>query len=234
MMEVKYEKKINPKKKNDEIYFYYKRYDYLPEKINEDQIEIFFCDAGYESLSKSNLNKNFLYLFPENFTIGDISNININLSFPKGKSIRIWSCHKNIQEYLNFLYICYKYEGKNISVIFTDEYDKNVFSVGTLRYDEISSALEHTHILSAEEISTYKKEWQKLVKENGEIRLFVDNKVKSCKYNYLYNYIALYYDKENLSKTIWYLMAYDQENNLNDETYRFLINKLFNNKDDKK
>ncbi len=192
-------------------------------------VEIVFNDAGYTILSKSNLNKNILYLFPQNFTIGTINNINIKIPIDKDKSIRIWTSHKNIQEYLNFLYICYKFEGKNISVIFTEEYDESAYSISTLRDDEIPLALKYAHNFSENEIDKYKEEWIKLTKENSELRLFKNKIVQSVNYDYLYDYISKYYDKENLSNTIGNLMAHDQENNLNDETYKYLINKLFNN-----
>lgn len=161
---------------------------------NTNNLDVFFGYAAFTPLYKSPLINNDLYGFYEDFTMGSIKDIDIPINIDKDKTIRIWSSKSNTQEYLNFLYFCYKLPNE-ISVIFVNEYDEYVYSAGALNYKEVKELLKYEHNLTKEEKDKYKNEWIKLVNENSEIRLFENGKIISTNYDYLDKYIDKYYDK---------------------------------------
>lgn len=191
-------------------------------------VEVYFCDSGFTPLFHSDLKKNTFYSFEEDFSIGNIKNINIDINIDSSKNIRIWSSHSDIHEYLSFLYFCHQFHGQNISVVFVDDYSKYVFSIGTTIHHEIPEILKYEHKLTYEEIEKYKKEWLRLVEKNSELRLFKNKKVISVSYDYLNDYILKHYDKDNLYKSISNLMAADNENHFSSSIYKFLIERIKN------
>lgn len=192
------------------------------------QVEVYFGYSGFTPLFKSNLNKNNLYFFGEDFSIGNIKNIDFDINIDRNKKIRIWSSRTCMQEYLNFLYFCYKFQGRNISVVFVDDYSSNVYSLGATTSDEIPDMLKYEKELTFEELEKYKEDWVRLVNENGELRIFKDKKVMSVDYDYLNEYILKYYNKDmdNITRGVAKLMANDEGNNYSDAIYRFLIERL--------
>ena len=194
---------------------------------NMKNIDVFFGYAAFTPLYKSPLINNDLYGFYEDFTMGSIKDIDIPINIDKNKTIRIWSSKNNTQEYLNFLYFCYKLPNR-ISVIFVNEYDEYVYSAGALNYKEIKELLKYEHKLTKEEKDKYKNEWIKLVNENSEIRLFQNGKIISTNYDYLNSYIDKYYDENNIRRTVAALMGNDTENNLSSDIYNFLIERKKN------
>ena len=195
---------------------------------NTNKLDVFFGYAAFTPLYKSNLINNDLYAFYEDFTIGNIKDVDIPINIDKDKTVRIWSSRNNTQEYLNFLYFCYKLPNR-ISVIFVNEYDEYVYSAGALNYKEIKELLKYEHKLTDEEKDRYKNEWIKLVNENSEIRLFENGKIISTNYDYLDKYIDKYYDENNIRRTVTALMGNDTENNLSSDIYNFLIERKNNN-----
>ena len=189
---------------------------------NPNNLDVFFGYAAFTSLYTSNLINNDLYGFYEDFTMGSIKDIDIPINIDKDKTVRIWSSKSNTQEYLNFLYFCYKLPNE-ISVIFVNEYDEYVYSAGALNYKEVKELLKYEHKITTEEKDRYKNEWIKLVNGNSEIRLFQNGKIISTNYNYLNSYIDKYYDKNNIRRTVATLMGNDTENNLSSDIYNFLI-----------
>ena len=189
---------------------------------NMNKLDVFFGYAAFTPLYKSNSINNDLYAFYEDFTIGNIKDVDIPINIDKDKTVRIWSSRNNTQEYLNFLYFCYKLPNK-ISVIFVNEYDEYAHSVGEVATEEIAKLLEYEHKLTKEEKDRYKNEWIKLVNKNSEIRLFKNGKIISTNYDYLNSYIDKYYDENNIRRTVATLMGNDTENNLSSDIYNFLI-----------
>ena len=189
---------------------------------NMNNLDVFFGYAAFTPLYKSPLINNDLYGFYEDFTMGSIKDIDIPINIDKDKTVRIWSSKSNTQEYLNFLYFCYKLPNE-ISVIFVNEYDEYVYSAGALNYKEVKELLKYEHKITKEEKDRYKNEWIKLVNENSEIRLFKNGKIISTNYDYLNSYIDKYYDENNIRRTVAALMGNDTENNLSSDIYNFLI-----------
>jgi len=201
-------------------------YDIRPES---NQVEVHFTESGFGHLLQTNLNKNTFFGLFRDFTCGDISNIDIDIKIDPTKNIRIWTSRSSIHDYLGFLYFCYKFKCENISVVFVDDYDKNMQTLGQAGNDEIDELLKHEKKLTTTEINQYKEEWLKLVKENSELRLFKDKKVISVDYDYLNDYIEEHYnssDNKNMWRIIGSLMADDTENYLSDITYKFLLERF--------
>lgn len=187
----------------------------------------FYCNmAGFTPLIKSELKENMFCFFDVDFSIGDISNVDIEIDLDINKNIRVWCCHKNIQEYLNLLYLCYKFKGKNISVIFTDEYDEYMYSVGCSKSEEITNLLKYERKLTNYDIENYKKEWLKLVKINSEMRLFRNRKILNVDYDYLNDYIIEHRNINNINRWIGMLMGYDMDSRLSYNVYKFLVERL--------
>lgn len=190
------------------------------ENKNMNNLDVFFGYAAFTPLYKSPLINNDLYGFYEDFTMGSIKDIDIPINIDKDKTVRIWGSCNNTQEYLNFLYFCYKLPNQ-ISVVFANEYNKYVNSVGETVPEEVKELLKYEHNLTKEEKDKYKNEWIKLVNENSEIRLFQNGKIISTNYDYLNSYIDKYYDKNNIRRTVATLMGNDTKNNLSSDIYNF-------------
>lgn len=195
---------------------------------NTNKLDVFFGYAAFTPLYKSNLINNDLYAFYEDFTIGNIKDVDIPINIDKDKTVRIWSSRNNTQEYLNFLYFCYKLPNL-ISVVFVNDYNKYLPTVGATTPKEIKELLKYEHKLTKKEKDKYKNEWIRLTNENSEIRLFDNGKIISTNYDYLNSYIDKYYDKNNIRKTVATLMGNDAENNLSSYIYNFLVERKDNN-----
>ena len=104
------------------------------------------------------------------------------------KKIRIWSSHKNSNEYLIVLYICNlleKYDAE-LYVVYSDEISSEAKSVGELDKEEIKNVDALERKLLKEEIMVYSKIWNSLLSDNSDIRYIdFDNIIKSCSYDYL-------------------------------------------------
>ena len=205
-------------------------YFYKKENINtnSNQIEVYFCDTGFNPLYKSSLKNSTFYFFEKDFTTGNIKNLNIDINIDENKQIRIWTSHTNIHEYLSFLYFCYQSKCKKISVVFTDEYEKEIHSIGITTNEQIEQLLHHERKLTKTEVQKYRKEWLKLEQENSELRMFEKGKVISTNYDHLNNYIEKYYNKNDISETIGKLIANDQENHFSYNVYRLLLERIKN------
>lgn len=104
------------------------------------------------------------------------------------KKIRIWSSHKNSNEYMTVFYICNlleKYDAE-LYVVYSDEISSEAKSVGELDKEEIKNVDALERKLLKEEIMMYSKFWTRLLNDNSDIRyISFDNTIKSFSYNYL-------------------------------------------------
>ncbi len=169
------------------------------------------------SMKKSNLLNKKIIEFNMPLSVTDLSTINnheiilpkdiyheeINYSFKEAinslnKSIdnkeefRIWTSHYEINSYLLLLYMCNYLKNKdcNIYVVFSDEYDKEIYSPAWLRHNELELALKVERKLSIEEIDNYAKEWIKVYNSNTDMRILENKEVKSVSFDY-YNDMIL-------------------------------------------
>lgn len=187
-------------------------------------MDIVFSESGIPLLINNNINN--VFLFDKDFTLGDIREINNNLKLPN--KIRIWSSKSMIKDYLSFLYFCYIHEG-DISVVFVDEHDKSLYTIGAAKLAEIVKLLKHEKQLSKQEKDRYAYEWKNLQEENSELRLFKNNKVISVSFSYIEDYIKKHYDNsKSESQNFGALLANDDDNHITYNVYRELVGKIIN------
>jgi len=119
----------------------------------------------------------------------------------EGYNIRIWTSHYDINSYILLLYICNYLKDKldNIKVIYSDDYDKNMYSIGYMKTEEIKNLLSFEHTLLKEDIRKLSKEWEKIKEKNSELRIIEKGKVKSVAYDYFDNEISKIINKEQTS-----------------------------------
>lgn len=137
-----------------------------------------------------NYKRSFLKNIGYNVDVVDYSNkIKFLLdNVRNNKKIRIWSSHKNSNEYMTVLYICNlleKYDAE-LYVVYSDEISNEAKSVGELDKEEIKNVEALERKLLKEEIIMYSKTWNSLLNDNSDIRYIdFDNIIKSCSYDYL-------------------------------------------------
>ena len=137
-----------------------------------------------------NYKRSFLKSIGYNVDVVDYSNkIKFLLdNVRNNKKIRIWSSHKNSNEYMTVLYICNlleKYDAE-LYVVYSDERSSEAKSVGELDKKEIKNVDALERKLLKEEIIMYSKIWNSLLNDNSDIRYIdFDNIIKSCSYDYL-------------------------------------------------
>ena len=106
--------------------------------------------------------------------------------------IRIWysSCDS---EGINTYYFLVNYFGnKNKTIYCCDVYNKEYFSLGSYDSTKIEKLLLNTKKLNNDEINNICLIWQKLLEENGDLRLLENNRLVSCSFDFLDNVILEY------------------------------------------
>ena len=104
--------------------------------------------------------------------------------------IRIWSSHLDCDDYCLLLYLCYLLNDKNISVIYSEELDWKATTLGSVSEKELKILEQKEHILKPVEKDNFSNEWEKLIKDNTELRFMVNGKVISKDINYFDNDIV--------------------------------------------
>lgn len=196
--------------------------------IHNGVVEICFSEAGKNTLKNSILNRNEIIYFSKDFVIGDINNIDREIDIDSSKKVCIYSCRNNIHDYLSFIYLC-SILNNDISVVFTDDYSKDAFSLSSITPKEINDVLKYEKILSKDDIERYKNEWVELSKENSELRIIKDKKVISVSYDYLDKYIKECLVDKDINKTIANMILNDKDNNFSDKVCYYLVERYLNN-----
>lgn len=120
---------------------------------------------------------------------------NFESEFQKLKSlnqvnkIRVWSSHLDCDDYCLLLFICNFFEDKNISVVYSEEYNWYATTCTKIDENEIKELSKREHILKKYEIDQFKEEWAKIVDENTELRFMMNGSVKSVSIHYFDNEI---------------------------------------------
>lgn len=100
------------------------------------------------------------------------------------EKIRVWSSHLDCNDYCLLLFICNYFNDKNISVVFSEEYNWNVTTCTQLYEEEINELIKREHILNKNDIEQYKLEWEGIVNKNSVLRYMINGRVKSVDINY--------------------------------------------------
>lgn len=106
--------------------------------------------------------------------------------------IRIWysSCDS---ESLNTYYFLVNYlSNKNKTIYRCDVYDEEYFSLGSYDSSKIEKLLLNTSKLNNDEVNNICLIWEKLLEENGDLRLLENNRLVSHSFDFLDNIILEY------------------------------------------
>lgn len=96
------------------------------------------------------------------------------------KKIRVWSSHLDCDDYCLLLLICYLYQDKEISVVFSEEIDWGATTLGCVSEKELPELEKKEHILTNWQKEEYCNEWKKIVSDNKELRYMLNGTVVSC------------------------------------------------------
>lgn len=178
----------------------------------------------------------FLRTLYEDNTYNYNDSINELLNNLTNSKSRIWSSKGSDDDYLLLLYLCnlLKDKSKNISVIYTTDYNRHTLSINALHYKEIESILNYEKQLTLDDINKYSNKWDKLVEANSDLRVLENEIIKNKNYS---DYDKLILDELSkiepctLINLITNLMANFVINNTSSTVYQYLIDKLiFQNK----
>lgn len=176
------------------------------EQQNTDVLEIVHGYAQAGALKRSSFKNNKIIALGYNFAIGKLDHtrndwlkeftdeeymLHVNMakkelkeSIKQAKKVRIWSSKDEDNEYLMLLYLCdYLPDDLEISVTFAS--DANIRSISYAGGEkEIKDVFKTEHILTKEEKEEYKKKWQKIVAQNGEVRFIEEGVMNSVNFDY--------------------------------------------------
>lgn len=187
-------------------------------------------DNNIIKLSEDFCNFVYLEIYHKFNTIESLENLNKELddAVKNSSKIRIWTTHKETESYLTFIYVCnYLFNiNCNLYVMFSDEYDIKCYSPACMRENELEKLTKLEHKLSKEEIFEYAIEWKKIVKDNSDMRIIENSKIKSVSFDY-YNEVILnklFQLGEVKSVTLTATLMNDYH--LSDIFFSYLINRL--------
>ena len=148
--------------------------------------------------------------------------------------IRVWSSHLDSDDYCLLLLICYLFQEKEISVIFSEEINWGATTIGAVDEKEISKLEKREHILTKWQKEDYCNEWKKIIDDNKEFRYMINGTVVSCNIDIFDNEIINRLEKTG--KTYIFKLVADLMGNpiiphvvFSDWIYIFLIERLEKN-----
>lgn len=218
-----------------------------------DILEIVFGDSFCYWMKKGKLGNHNVLMMKPLFNVGDLSNVkrckikipkelclekeNANFkkevkviinNIKKKNKIRVWTCRNDIYSYLVMLYICsiIKEYGYELYVLYSDDYNEEYLTPALMSDDELVGLSKLEHKLTNEEITNNANTWEKLVKENSELRVIKQGCVQSVSIDYYDKWILdtlKSLGKVKMSKLVAILMG---KVNLMDTMYVYLIERL--------
>ena len=96
------------------------------------------------------------------------------------KRIRVWASHLDSDNYCLLLLMCYLYQDKKISVVFSEEIDWEAITLSFVSEKELHELEKKEHILTNCQKKDYCNEWKKIVNDNKELRYMINGTVVSC------------------------------------------------------
>lgn len=192
----------------------------------EKYIEVVLRGSNSETLENTTIIKNPIIKFNIEFATSDLSEIEkyfvtlsqeiygekIKLDFKNeivelekyindGYKIRIWTSHYDINSYMLLLYICNHIKNKleTIKVIYSDDYDKRLYSLGYMKPEEIEKIKNFEHILEKKYIKELADQWIGIKNNEQSLRIIEDEKIKLVSYDYFDNKILKILNKEQTS-----------------------------------
>jgi len=219
----------------DSLYHTLKQCDFVGNKIIKFDKFLSFADLSNIDKNEIKLNKDFCdFIYPEinhKFDVLEsMENLNKELDdvIKRNSKIRIWSTHQESESYLTFIYVCNYLFNSNcdISVMFSDEYDKECYSPACMNEPELKELIKLEHKLSKEEIFEYMLEWKKVVEDNSDMRVMENNKVKSVSFDYYNDIILKKLSELGEIKTVSLTANLMTNYHMSDMFISYLINRL--------
>lgn len=145
--------------------------------------------------------------------------------------IRIWSSIYDADDYCLLLFLCSKFKDKEISVIYSNEFNNCATTITNLSAEDINDYLNKEHLLKKYEKEDFNNDWIKVLNDNTELRYLLNGNVESVDINYFDEYILNRLDK--LGKITLYNLVGDlivdppiPKVIFSDWIYMYLIEKL--------
>lgn len=222
-------------------------------KNYDNVVEVILGDTAYLLLKNSSFKDNKIIDFPISFLTGDFKDVNnYTIKLPKeiyGEDIiinykdkisklinlidnnyivRVWTSHYDTDDYLLLLFISSYLKDRvdNIIVLYSDDYKKECYSPCTMTSKELDKLSTYEHILSKEEINKLSEEWDRIKKENSDLRIIQDGKVVSINYDYFNDEIITILNKKGSTSVMDIIYELMVKYHLYDRVFKFLINKL--------
>ena len=216
-------------------------------------LEIVFGNSCAHTMQNSDLREHDILMFNALFGVGDLSQIDKQIiglpaelrlapayeqvaaetkiiieHLQQSQPLRVWAGHQHLDSYLLLLYVAslVQKHGGALSVVFCDEIDPIYQTPGMLRETAMVAAAQTAHQLAPAEIASLAATWDRLVQENGALRIIENGVVKSVSLAY---YDRLILDtlqglnRVRLSRLVANLMA---KVYLQDVVWVYLINRL--------
>ena len=236
-----------------------KRYQKIKEEIEKEKnanfetLEIVssFSEAG--CLKRLNDPSSVVFLLPLELEIGDLKELeyferpslkayrkhadfDYQLLFQKldwfakkAKKVRIWSSHISASNYLLFLFCCHYLKDKELSVLFSDDYQEDIYSIGMLNESEVLLLKEKEHVLTSSEKDAYDKEWKSIVLNAGDIRIMQDKKVACMSFlgveNILFEILKVI-GPMSITDFCLFLMSNYVIDDISSDIYEYLIKRM--------
>ena len=114
----------------------------------------------------------------------------------------------------------------DLYVVYSDEYDVECYSPACMREKELKELTTLEHKLSKEQIFDYAIEWKKVVKDNSDMRIMENDKVKSVSFDYYNNVILDRLKELREVKSVSLTANLMRDYYLSDIFISYLINRL--------
>lgn len=103
----------------------------------------------------------------------------------KCKEVRIWYSSNDNEDICNVYYLVSYLSKYDLKIYLCDVINNGRFALGCYNEGEIENLLERTRLLENSEKENYIKTWNRLQKENSDIRIVQNNTIKSYDFDLL-------------------------------------------------
>ena len=118
---------------------------------------------------------------------------------------------------------------KELSVLFSDDYQEDIYSIGMLNESEVLLLKEKEHVLTSSEKDAYDKEWKSIVLNAGDIRIMQDKKVACMSFlgveNILFEILKVI-GPMSITDFCLFLMSNYVIDDISSDIYEYLIKRM--------
>ena len=218
-------------------------------------VEIVLGGSPAGSLRSSKFRLNEILDFYVSLSLGDLSDIkNLIIKLPKciyheeitcdlnedvsklydlvnkGYTVRVWTSHLAHDSYLLLLLICNLLKNRidKLDVVYSDEFNTECYSFGTMTGDEINKSIDYEHTIFKNEIENLSNEWDKIALKNSDLRIILNIKVEYIIYDYFDGEILDLLSKKETSTILELCYEFSSKYYINDALFIYLVTRLIN------